>query len=262
MLITDATPPRRSLTPKQILEFLDLNSTIDREISGLHLALEAEPEILGRIESALFGWGAYYELPYQAQVGWVLKYMGVLEPLRAAATSEDPYAALIAMATEELPAEHVLPESQTECLIQLFGLVVSLRNSIRSVGHFGKWLSELLALAKSGNDDALLKAISIDHCVLGAPYVQHRLALAAFRNDRRFVEAVSKALLGPSKKISPQINKVRIVGKLLVDDGSLPESNDELVALFCNKLKIYPSTGDPAKALRKLLKVVTPSSTT
>lgn len=252
----------RELTPDQILGFVELYSGLDRQYVELRIFLESRPDAFGKFEKALFGWGSYYELPFQTQAQIALKYTGVLEALYEAATSKDPAAALLALGTEDLPVDFELPTSHQELLFQFFGFVLSLRNSVRSVGYFGKWLNELLSLAKTSDDVALFQAVSVDPCVLGAPFVQHRIARAQFRDDRAFVERLSKALLGPSKKISTQINKIRLVGKLLVDSGDLPESNVELVDLFCNKLKLYPSTGDPAKALRKLLKVVTPSSTT
>lgn len=256
------TSSLRGFTPEQILGFVGLFAALDRQYSELRAFLESRPDSLSKFEESLFGWGSYYELPFQSQAAIALRYTGVLETLQEAATSNDPAAALLALGTGDLPEDFELPIGQQELLIKFFGFVVSLRNSVRSVGYFGKWLNELLSLARKGDDSALLQAVSVDPCVLGAPFVQRRIALAQFHDERAFVEGLSKALLGPSKKISVQINKVRLVGKLLVDSGDLPESNAELVDLFCNKLKLYPSTGDPAKALRKLLKVVTPSSTT
>lgn len=248
------------LTLEELRESLTLADGLEVEFQGMRDLLSEKPKALELVKTHLFGWGKYYELPVLGQVGLVFRQMGIDGFVVEALRGKSPHAALLELAQREIPDELLNSEDQKRQVLGFIGSLMSLFHNFRAVGHYGKWMNELI---EDGSDLAILQAVSIDPVASGTQVIQERMAWAVFVGDEEFLGEYRKALAGPSKKISRQINRVRVAAKVLKDAGAFPMSEKELIGLFCDELHLYPKAGeDPAKALRKIIKLVTPTPTT
>jgi hypothetical protein len=242
-----------------IAAFLAIADSLDREFAEVRQAVVANARFNEVTQNNLFAWGDWYDLPPMLQLFKALGQFGLNQYVLSALKDENPPAALLKLARTELPEEMGASSEQKEQIAKNVGFMPGLYFSIRSVGHYGKWMNELLA---ARDDESLLRAIAIDPVASTHQAFQDRLARAVFYADTRFLGRYQLALRGPSKKISRQHSRIRLVAKMLLDSGNLPMPAADLVSLFCDQLKLYKPGEDPGKALKKLIKVVTPTPTT
>lgn len=249
----------RKLSPDELKAFLALADQVGALVAGVRADIEASEAASSVVHSYLFGWGQYYTLPPLQHLSIVLRQFGLDGLVVRASMDENPASAILKLSGMDIPDEMVATESQRTHVQKLAGLMASLHHSFRAVGYYGKWMHELIA---AGDDESLLRAVTIDPVASGCQAFQDRLAQAVFFGESEFVERFATALKGPSKKISRQHNRIRVAAKVLLDAGALPMPEADLVDLFCDELKLYKAGVDPGKALKKLIKVVTPTPTT
>jgi hypothetical protein len=247
------------LSLEDLRGFLVLADQVDAMAADLRAHIDETEERVASVRPHMFGWGQYYDMPPVQHLALVLRQFGLDGFVIRAALDENPTSALLALAEMEIPDEMVASEEQRTHAQKIVSLAVSLQRSFRAIGYYGKWMHELIA---SGSDDDLLRAITVDPVASGNQAMQDRLARAVFFGEGAFLERFRVALKGPSKKISRQHNRIRVAGKLLVDAGAFPMPEKNLVRLFCDELKLYTAGEEPGRALKKVLKVITPTPVT
>lgn len=153
------------------------------QLAGSELE-EARPMLLAK-EDLIFSadapkasWCQLYELPADQHFVQVAVALSAGEVVREIAQSPNPILALpdaVAKQSAEIDAWEITEEEEAEyrkSLPVLFGLSVSVINSVRSLMIFGCYLNELIAKSREGGDigdRALLSAVKIDPTVLGCP---------------------------------------------------------------------------------------------
>lgn len=126
---------------------------------------------------------------------------------------------------------------------------------------WGRSLNSLIAGTRAGDDDLLIRAARIDPGVVTGPTGAARVNRAILFGERQFLKRLWGAMGKPPKKRSGVFNDIRLAMAVLRESRA-ELTDDELVWLFCDKLKLYSRRGDPAKSLRKLMGEVEPMSTT
>ncbi|MDP2265545.1 MAG: hypothetical protein Q8J70_03240 [Thiobacillus sp.] len=86
---------------------------------------------------------------------------------------------------------------------------------------YGSYLNDLIAEAKIGNLEALLKAIRIDPSAVTGPTVRNFLSVSVITGDNDFVNEVRKAMAGKTGKQAAYLKKFRFLMQLLHEVGAL-----------------------------------------
>lgn len=105
-----------------------------------------------------------------------------------------------------------------------------------------KSLFQLVAEAKAGDDESLLKAIQIDkRCLADIPYFQERLIQAAIAGEDNFVRRLMHHRKKPAFQTGTALQPLYLVLSLLDGMGLLDAylEDFERFADFCQKLGIY-----------------------
>ncbi len=137
----------------------------------------------------------------------------------------------------------------------LYGLGLSMHNTLRCVLYYGCFLNELIERIRTGDDKALFDAVRIDPTVIGCLSVSHRISKAALLRDQNFFDDLKNAINGKmAKREQANFQKMRLVFEVLHEAGASRLSDAQLQQLFVNELDLYASNakgGGNAKALRK-----------
>lgn len=64
----------------------------------------------------------------------------------------------------------------------------------------GKPLSDLVRIAKDGNDDALFDAVMIDNSAVSTPSIARRIQVAQIANDTDFKNKLARAISDKNPK--------------------------------------------------------------
>jgi hypothetical protein len=142
----------------------------------------------------------------------------------------------------------------------IFGLSVSLANSVRSLMVFGSYLNDLIAKVRAGGesgDKALVSAVKIDPTVLGCPSVVARMSRAVMLDDQKFLGQVRRAMTGSlTKREQNNYKCMRIVLQVLHETGAPKLNEADLYTLFVEELTLVSreregDEGNVANALRQ-----------
>lgn len=137
----------------------------------------------------------------------------------------------------------------------MFGLVLSVLYTLRSVLYHGYFMNELIERIRAGDDKALFNAVRIDPTVIGCLSVACRISKAALLQDNSFFAKLKAAINGKmAKREQANFQKMRLVFEVLHESGASRLSDIQLQQLFVEELGLYASNakgGGNAKALRK-----------
>jgi hypothetical protein len=222
--------------------------------------LQGKPELLKIKGYGPLPWAFLYEIPFIQLTTLVLiaaaKEEGILAPEATEMTADALVRILERDETDEWSDEEC-----KEAAPFLIALGAAYYRTIKSFFYFGCSLNALVARARSGDDASLLKAIRVDPGVITGPTGAARLNQAALHGEKTFLTALGSAMTRPPKKRKGIYNEIRVVMSIIADAGGKPSDRD-LVALFCDELKMYSPAGYPEKGLRKLMREVELPSTT
>lgn len=114
------------------------------------------------------------------------------------------------------------------------------RNYLMSLFVYGQHIYSLVQAARRGNESALMKAVSIDRMTVGLPEIQERIRRAELLRERPFLDALDKAMKGPSGHISRDYPLLRAFLSFAQESGLLGKlTQDERHKLFCEELALY-----------------------
>lgn len=230
-----------------------------REVGRL---IDAKPELRQKMAAHLLPWAGLYDESLPDHLGAFTIAFGFAGTVREAATQPDPHQFLLDWVKEGIPDDWVDTDEKKDVAHKLYGLLLGLSFSLESLMVFGKYLNELVAEGKAGNDKAFFDAIRIDPSVMSCEVFSTRLSRAVFEQDQRFFRSLRLALKGKTEKHQTQLNRVRFAIHVLLDAGDLDLSDDALERLFVEQLDLYAPGEAPAKALRKHIRKQRNRSTT
>jgi hypothetical protein len=238
-----------SISPDQFARTLTLFDEME-SWADLFRLLRQSPRFLRLVADRRiqFSWAEAYELRYVEVCAALILLIAQPEEVQGLAQAEDKNEFLLRKAEEEPDAPVQRVKARKALLV--FGLLISLMKSADSLSLYSVTMNELVSRARSGDQEAMLRAIRIDPSVLTAPSVAHQLSHAVLRRDRRFLQRIKKAFDGPHKGLYPY-KKLRFSALVLEESGALTPANREHVfEVVAHQLKLYEqSKGDPFKGL-------------
>jgi hypothetical protein len=240
------------LTTEQFKSLIQTLPEIRKESSSLAEAVRNIPE--DRFNEMLkkdFYWALVYELSFVEHLSFLLLALDKLEFIKSVSKSADPTKCLLdSLETDDdyqwNGGWNGLFDKQ-----DLVGLVYSLQRTILSIMIYQKTLNQLVEEVRQGLDDSLFDAVRLDRSIVAAPTIAARIARAELRQDKRFFERLRSAIKGPSQKHWEAYKDLRFALYTLRDLGFDNLTDDQLVDLLVNQLKVYPDTFGAKKNLRK-----------
>ncbi len=238
------------ISPDQFARTLDVMEGFE-VWADLFALLKQKPRFKRLIESPRIGfsWSSAYEFEYKYMLAALMVSFAEHIDLKSLALAEDKQEFVLQMAEnqEDLP---LIGRVKARKILLVLGLLQAVTKSIECMSLYSISINELVARARKGDKEAILKAIKIDPTILSAPSVAHQLSLAVMRKDKRFLQRVKKAFDGPHKGLHIY-KKLRYSALMLDEAGALTPSNREHVFdVVANQLKLYEQRkGDPFKGL-------------
>jgi hypothetical protein len=260
MTLYDSPMNLGKLTLEQLRYFSDLARTVDGPWQESIGVFDGNPELLKLDGYGPLPWAFLYEVPLLTIAHLFVR--AVAEEHSALPADAKPITLEAMRALVESNWEDELPVNEIQEVMPILApLGAAMYRTLKSISYFGCSLNTLVARARAGDDPSLLKAVRIDPGVLTGPTGAARLNQAVLLAEKKFLASLASAMTRPPKKRLKFYNDIRLVMSLLLDAGATL-SDEELVTLFCDQLKMYARGGDTAKALRKLMaEVETPSTT-
>ncbi|MDP1930281.1 MAG: hypothetical protein Q8L60_02355 [Gammaproteobacteria bacterium] len=127
---------------------------------------------------------------------------------------------------------------QINVYLFLYALVVNSFN-FASLMTFGVSICDLVARAKTGDDEALFQAVQIDKTTLsGIPYFQDRLKRASVSNDSAFFYKLGLKIQAPPISGKIKHKRLMIVFAMLDDEGFLDRPINEIFDA-CEMIGVY-----------------------
>lgn len=198
-----------------------------------------------------FYWALVYEMTFIEHLALLLMALDKLEFLKTAKDSPDPTQFVLDSLESNDDTKwnggwNGLFDKQ-----DLVGLVYSLQRTILSIMIYQKTIQQLVQEVKQGMDDSLFDAVRLDRSIVAAPTIAARIARAELRQDKHFFIRLRNAIKGPDQKHWESYKDLRFALFTLRDLGFNNLTDDQLVDLLVNQLKVYPDTFGAKKNLRK-----------
>lgn len=213
--------------------------------------LKQKPRFRRLVESPRIGfsWALAYELEYKYMLAALLVTIADPEDLAAFSASEDKVEYMLNQAESD-EQDVPIPRVKAKKALLAFGLLMALVKSGESMSLYSVSMNELVARARLGDREALLRAVRIDPSVLAAPSIAHQLSLAVMRREKKVLQRIKKAFDGPHKGLFPY-KKLRYSALVLEESGALtPQNKEHVFEVVTHQLKLYEqSKGDPFKGL-------------
>lgn len=214
--------------------------------------MKREPKARATIADDGVWWAPLYEMPFEQHLAVLFKSFGMEKWVQDAVTSEDPPGEILKWGKDDALIEQLVPVEGFQPF-HAVNLVMSLERSLDSLLVWGRYINELVAAAREGDDTSLFKAVRIDPSVVSCPSVGIRISQATILGEKGFLRALSRALEGRTQKQARYLREVRLAIQALRDAGVESISDEQLRNLFLKKPEIYkaPPSASPEKALRK-----------
>lgn len=235
----------------------------------LEEARESLIEISGRLfttDTVSYSWCHLYELPAKNHFISVFEQLGLRYLLEDIATSPNQFQALpkvIEKFYHELNKKE-LDSNEAESLVRnlpsIFGLSLSVANSVRCLLIYGSYLNDLIAIVRNGSsqaDAALFKAVKIDPTVLACPSVNSRVSKALMFQERTFLNKLHQAVNGKfTKREQANYQNMRLILQILHETNAPRLGEADLYQLFVEELDLVSrdrrgDTGDVGNNLRQ-----------
>lgn len=251
---------------RQFLDLMPMVLGIHDELKELILTNANVKELV-----SFDSWANYYETPFsdlskvftlcmmalaldekeQKQVAGVL--LEAANPLLGSIAS----IAAVDKIFEDSSIEKVIPVENQKMIGQFFPMLVACLHALRSVMLVGRFMNDLIAEAREGNDKALFAAIRIDPIAAGCSSAQNRIAKAYTLNDTTFIKKLHLTQSGELQSWREKdFMDMRMTLEILHELGVSKFSDAQLEDLFSKKLRRYfynKGDGGKAKALRKFV---------
>ncbi len=197
-------------------------------------------------------WANVYERSFDEQLALLFTKSGRADKLHEAAQSDDPTQAAMDLFGSDEFVDFNGDEGSVTQKREVIGLLASLKRNVLSIMLFDRTLNNMIEEVKSGDDESLFMAVSIDRSIVACPTFADRIAKAELENDEGFFKKLSASMKGPSKKYCERYKDLRYAFGLLRDSEVEKLSATQLEELFIHQLKLYSDTPGARKNIREL----------
>ena len=217
------------------------------------------PEKIQKLVADIGGWGHFYELPASHLIAVFLFIAGLEDRLTAARALDDPACAFFdQMASDPEADADLLDALSEEDRAILIGVTFAILGNQNARRMYNRWLSDLVADAGKGDDEALFNAVAVDRVALQSRPIARRIGEAQITGDGSFMDRLAKPITRTRtrpRRPKPEYDETRylidLVNKL---SGGERVPHADLYRMLVEELEVYPSDGnDPMAGLAKLI---------
>jgi len=259
--MADKSDPKQygNLTADTLRQVVALLPVLEGMAADFRREAVSSPNVRKAVFEDGVWWAHLYDLPFIQHLGLCLKGLGFEKPLLEAVKRGNAQNEVLKWIADEDESLKVPEDFQ---LWKALSWVTSLERSLEALLVWGRYINELVAAARYGDDVSLFRAVRIDPTVVSCPSVAFRISAATVLGERSFLHALRHALEGRTQKQARYLRGVRLVVRLLHDGGVSSLSDRELVDLFVTSLGVYKQSvgGNAGKALRKHFQAAKPKT--
>jgi hypothetical protein len=239
------------LSADQIRQLVALLPTFEALRNEFMDDIKGKPWVGEAIDEGVW-WAPLYELSMEQHLGLLFKATGLDKAVQEAVKSEDPASEILKLWKDDSVLGQIEPVEGFKPF-HAINIAMSLERSLDSLVVWGRYLNELVAAVREGDDESLFKAVRIDPSVVSCPSVAMRISKATVLGDKKFLRALGRALEGRTQRQARYLRAVRLAIQALREAGVESISDEQLRDLFLKKPEIYkaPPSASPEKALRK-----------
>jgi hypothetical protein len=239
------------LTQSEIEAVLQLLPKLEKERQELQALIEKKPEKFAeRFLATGFAWSHLYEVPFLQLLRTFLAVAGVDQVVAHASRQVAPVEALLNLTDTIQDMEWAGGGNFTPG--DLLGYLHAIVGNLDCLVIYGSYLNDLIAEAKTGDLEALLKTIRIDPSAVTGPTARNFLCVSVITGDKDFVNKIRKAMAGKTGKQAAYLKKFRFLMQLLHEVGALGLPTKELSGLVFN-LGAYDRSASAEKNVSELI---------
>lgn len=134
----------------------------------------------------------------------------------------------------------------------LLGYLHAIIGNLDCLVIYGSYLNDLIADARKGDLEALLRAIRIDPSVVTGSTARNLISFAVIAGDQGFIDEVRKAMAGKTGKQAAYLKKFRFLMQLLHEVGALGLPTKQLSELMF-ELGAYDKRPSAGKNVSELI---------
>jgi hypothetical protein len=223
------------LAQSDIEPILLLLPQLEKERQELQALIEQKPEKFAeKFLTTGFAWAHLYEVPFLQLLPNFLAVAGVDQAVAHASRQEAPVEALLNLPETIRDLEWAGGSGGNFTPGDLLGYLHAMVGNLECLLIYGSYLSDLIADAKNGDPEALLKAIRIDSSVVTGPTARHFLSVAVVTGNKGVTDEIRKAMAGKTGKQAAYLKKFRFLMQLLHEVGALGLPTKEISELVFN----------------------------
>lgn len=232
------------LSPDDIKSLYLLLPQLEQERQELRALIAEKPEkFASDFLSTGFTWSHLYEVPFLQLLSAYLVVTGLDKAVGEAAADENPAQALLAMPDAVKDMEWSGGAEGKFTLGDLMGYLHALVGNLECLVIYGSYLNDLIAEAKKGDFEALLRAIRIDPSVVTGTPARYLISVAVITGDQEFIDEVRKAMSGKTARQSEYLNKFRLLMQILHELNELDRPTKEIMELVL-EVGAYDTSGE------------------
>jgi len=191
-------------------------------------------------------WSHYYELPFSITIAVIVLSFDQAEQFRNIANSPDSLQEIISFAKNPPDISHQMKSLSEEDGLFLLSTIYALMHQLLAINMHGRSLSDLVDMAKKGNDEALFDAVMIDSSVVSTPSIARQIHIAESTNTTDFKNKLAKAISDKNPKRhrpNDADDDLRFMIALLDEQFGFDSSTitrEKLYDLLSDDLQLYP----------------------
>jgi len=191
-------------------------------------------------------WSHFYELPFSITISVIILGFDLAEEFKRIANSADSLQEIIYFIGNPPDKSDQMKSLSDEDRLFLLSTIRALLYQFLSINMHGRSLSDLVKIAKEGNDETLFDAVMVDSSVIYTPSIARRIKKAQAVNNTDFKNKLAKALSDKKPK-RPRPNKLdddlRFMLVLINEQFGLDSrsvTREKLFDLLSDDLQLYP----------------------
>jgi len=191
-------------------------------------------------------WSHFYELPFSITVSVIILGFDLAEEFKRIANSADSLQEIIYFIGNLPDKSDQMKSLSDEDRLFLLSTIRAFLYQFLSINMHGRSLSDLVKIAKEGNDEALFDAVMVDNSVISTPSIARRIQKAQAVNNTDFKNKLARAISDKKPKRHRPNNAdddLRFMLALLDEQFGFSSSTitrEKLYDLLSDNLQLYP----------------------
>lgn len=191
-------------------------------------------------------WSHLYELPYRTFLAVCVVVFDLKDAVLTIADAPNKTQAFIDYVDnmpDQVDKDEDLSDEDKGFGISLF---MAVNRQQLSIAIHSQSLSQLVARAREGDDNALFDAVLVDRSIVSAPSIANRIQAAQLNRDESFMVALSKAITKTRpRRPQKKYDDLRYMIEVINDEIGLENvSKDDIYDILADELELYDGSTD------------------